>query len=86
MTLLADANCPGSQEDVVSNWEPAHGLLEDAVSGAGIEAAPCLLALAVASLPLCLCGGRALYSSRLALLWYSVSPLFCGHTRGTMRH
>ena len=21
---------PGSQEDVVSNWEPAHGLVEDA--------------------------------------------------------
>ena len=23
-TLLADVNCPGSQEDVVSNWDPAH--------------------------------------------------------------
>jgi len=22
--------CPGSQEDVVSNWEPAHSLVEDA--------------------------------------------------------
>ena len=28
--LLADVNCPGSQEDVVSNWEPAHSLVEDA--------------------------------------------------------
>ena len=30
MTLLADVNHPGSQEDVVSNWEPAHSLMEDA--------------------------------------------------------
>ena len=43
VTLLADINRPGSQEDLVSNWEPA-------VSGA--EIALCLLALAVASLPL----------------------------------
>ena len=33
MTLLADVNRPGSQEDLVSNWEPAHSLVEDAVSG-----------------------------------------------------
>ena len=25
--LLADVNCPASQEDVVSNWEPAHSLV-----------------------------------------------------------
>ena len=42
-TLLADVNHPGSQEDEVSNWEPAHSLVEDAVSGAEIAAAPCLL-------------------------------------------
>ena len=47
-----DVNCPGSQEDLVSNWEPAHSLVEDAISGA--EIALCLLALAVAHLPLCL--------------------------------
>ena len=29
-TLLADVNCPGSQEDMVSNWKPAHSLVEDA--------------------------------------------------------
>ena len=46
-TLLADVNCLGSQEDLVSNWEPVHNLLEDAISGAKID--PCLLALAVAS-------------------------------------
>ena len=49
MTLLADVNRPGSQEDFVSNWEPAHSLVEDTVSGAKI--APCLSALAVTHLP-----------------------------------
>ena len=33
-TLLADVNHPGSQEDAVSSWEPAHSLVENAVSGA----------------------------------------------------
>ena len=51
-TLLADVNHPGSQEDLVSNWEPAQSLVEDAISGA--EFAPCLLALAVTCLPPCL--------------------------------
>ena len=54
-TLLADVNFLGSQEDLVSNWKPAHSLVEDAVSGA--EIAPCLLALAVTHLPLCLWQG-----------------------------
>ena len=31
-----DVNRPGSQEDLVSNWEPAHSLVEDAISGAEI--------------------------------------------------
>ena len=65
MTLLVDVNRPGSQEDLVNNWEPAHSLVEDAVSGA--EIAPRLLALAVACLPFCLW---------LALFWYSLNPLF----------
>ena len=38
-TLLADVNRPGSQEDTDSNWEPAHSLVEDAVSGVEIAAA-----------------------------------------------
>ena len=59
MTLLADVNHPGSQEDVVSNWEPAHSLVEDAISGAEIAAAPSLLALAVTCPPLCLQRGGA---------------------------
>jgi len=37
--LLADVNHPGSQEDVVSSWEPAQSLVEDAVSGAEIAVA-----------------------------------------------
>ena len=41
--FLADVNRPGSQEDVVSNWEPAHSLVEDAGPGVEIAAAPCLL-------------------------------------------
>ena len=49
VTLLADIHHPESQEDLVSNWEPAHNLVEDAISGAKV--APCLLALAVACLP-----------------------------------
>ena len=52
MTLLVDVNHPGSQEVLVSNWEPAHSLVEDAISGA--EFAPFLLALAGAFLPPCL--------------------------------
>ena len=28
--LLGDVNCPRSQEDVVSNWEPSHSLVEGA--------------------------------------------------------
>ena len=60
MTLLGDVNLPGSQEDVVSNWQSAHSLVNDAVSGAEIAATPFLLALAVTHLPLCFPGGRAL--------------------------
>ena len=40
VTLLADVNCPGSLEDLVSNWEPARSLVEVAVSG--VKFAPCL--------------------------------------------
>ena len=34
--LPGDVNHPVSQEDLVSNWEPARSLVEDAVSGAEI--------------------------------------------------
>jgi len=64
VTLLADVNHPGSLEDLVSNWEPAHSLVEDAVTGA--EIVPCLLALAVTRLPFCFQQGDGLVHSRLA--------------------
>ena len=83
MTLLADVYPPGSQEDLVSNWEPAHSLVEDAFSGAKI--APRLLALDVACLPLCLWRGDGPIRSRLALLWYLLNPLFCELARLRLR-
>ena len=51
VALLVDVNHPGPQEDLVSNWEPAHRFVEDAVSRG--EIAPRPPALAVARLPLC---------------------------------
>ena len=48
-TLLVDVNRPGSQENLVSNQEPTHSLVEDAISGA--EIAPHLPALAATHLP-----------------------------------
>ena len=54
-TLLADVKHPGSQEDLVSNWESTHSLVEDVISGAKI--APRLPVLTVAHLPLA--GGGA---------------------------
>ena len=48
--------------------------MEDAISGA--EIASRLLALAVARLPLCLWQGSGPVLSQLALLWYSLNPLF----------
>ena len=73
--LLVDVNRPKSQERLVTNWEPAHSLVEDAVSGTQI--ASCLPALAVARLPLCLWSGEGRIRSWLVLLWHSLSPLFC---------
>ena len=81
--FLTDVNRPGSQEDLVSNGEPAHSLVEDVISGA--EIAPCLLPLAVACLPLCLWQGNGPICSWLALLWYSLNPLFCEQTRVCLR-
>ena len=55
-TLLADVNHPGSQENLVSNWEPAHSLVVDVIPGAKIVHHP--PALAVVHLPFYLWGGR----------------------------
>ena len=83
MTLLVDVNCLGSQEDVVSNWEPAHSLVKNAVSGAKIV--PRFLALDAACLPLCHQWGEGPVCNQLALLWYLVNPLFCEWTRLCLR-
>ena len=69
---------------MVSNWEPAHSLAEDAISGA--EIAPHLLALAVTCLPLCLgLLGEEIGPPWLALLWYSLSPFFCEQAGSGLR-
>ena len=36
VALLVDVSRPGSQEDLLSNWEPAHSFVEDAFSGSEI--------------------------------------------------
>ena len=56
VTLSADMNHPGFQEDMGSHWRPAHSL-EEVVSGAKIAVDPCLLPLDVVHQPLCLQGG-----------------------------
>ena len=83
-TLLADVNHPGSQEDVVSSWESAHSLVEnvylwgrDCPLPSGSGCCP------PASLPLG--SGEVLVHSWLALLWYSLSPLFCEQARLGLR-
>ena len=78
--LISGCDTPGrcdpsripSQEDVIINSQPAHSLVEDAVSGAEFAGAPCLPSLTVVHLPLCLWGRRALNGSWLALPWYSL--------------
>ena len=57
--------------------------MEDVISGA--EIAPCLPALAMAYLPLCLQWGEGPVSSPLALLWYSLNLSFCERTRLLVR-
>ena len=74
MTLPADVNRPGSQEDLVNNWEPARSLVEDAVSGAKIV--PFWLCRLPASLPLA--GDGPICS-------YSLSPLFREWARKCLR-
>ena len=83
VNLLADIHRAEGQEDLVSNSEPAHNLVEDAISGAKI--APCLLVLAVACLPHFFWWGDGPVYSWLALLWYSLNPLFCEWTRLCLR-
>ena len=70
-TLLADVN----RQDLVSNCEPAHRLVEDAISGAEFAPSPSSSGYrSPASLPPV---GEGLVCSWLGLLWYSLNPLFC---------
>ena len=83
--LISDCHHPGGCQlsripgRLVSNWEPTHSLVEDAISGAKI--ASHLLALAAAHLPLCLQWGKGLIRIWLALLWCLLNPLFCEQAR-----
>ena len=84
VTLLRDVNHSGSQENLVSNWEPAHILVEDAISGAEMPFAfrPWLP-------PACPSASsgvqKGLVHSRLAVLWYLLNPLFCEQARLHLR-
>ena len=60
------------RKSLVRNWKPVHSLVGDVLSGA--EFFPFWLWLAPAC-PLCLAGNGPVYRW-LALLWYSLSPLF----------
>ena len=75
----------GSQEDVVSNWEPTHSLVEDVGLWGQDCSSPrrpedCLLALAVPCLPLCLWWwwwweGVGLYTSASSpLVFHFIEP------------
>ena len=80
MTLLADVNCPGPQEDLISNWEPDHSLVEDAISGAEIAPSPSSSGYhPPASLPLA--GGWVSLQPASSLLEGSFNPLFCERAR-----
>ena len=85
MTLLAEVNRPGSQEDLVSSWEPAQGLVEDEVSRAEIAPPPSPSSFGFTHLPLCLWQGDGPVCRLLALLWYSVNPLFCEQAKLCLR-
>ena len=85
--LLADDSCPGSQEDVIGNWEPAQDLVEDAGLWGGDWSSPlpfgsgCCMP---ASLPLVGWREEPVHCW-IALLWYLRSPLFCEQVRLSIR-
>ena len=68
---------------MVSNWEPAHSLVEDA----SLWGRDCPLPFS-SVMPTCLSasgGGEGPVHSLLALLWYSINPLFCEQARLCLR-
>ena len=80
-TLLADVNCPGSQEDMVRNWEPVHSLMEDAGLWGWEYSSPLPSSLAVAPLPLCLWWGRAVCTQSASSPLVFAQSLFCEWAR-----
>ena len=68
-------------QDLRKIWLAAGSLLT-AFSGDEVAETPCLLALAVESLPLCLQVERDRYA---ALLWYLLNPLFSEQARLRVR-
>ena len=77
VTLLEDVNCPGCQEDVVSSWQPQFGGRYDLWGRDCSSPLPSSSGCCPpASLPL---GREAMKGSWVALLWYSLNPLFCEH-------
>ena len=80
VTLLADVSHPGLQEDLVGNWEPVYSLVEDASLWG--QDCPCILALAVAHLPLCLpASGRGMGQSAASWLSFGICPILCSMSR-----
>lgn len=69
------SNIPGPRENVVSNWEPVHNLVDDAVFGVNIAAAPCLPALGVTLLPLCV--WEVPICQAAGLLAFGISSILC---------
>ena len=69
------SNTPGPRENVVSNWEPVHNLVDDAVFGVNIAAAPCLPALGVTLLPLCV--WEVPICQAAGLLAFGISSILC---------
>ena len=80
-TLLVDVNSPGSQEDLVSNWEPAHSLVRECHLW-GLDCTFPAGCCPPAFLPL---AGDGLLCCRLTLFWYSLSPLFCEQGQQCLR-
>ena len=56
--LLDYVNFAWTQEDMISNWQPAQSFVGGVVSWADIRADSCLLPLSDANISLCLCGGK----------------------------
>ena len=85
LTLLADVNYSGSQEDVVNNFNLLTLWWSIRSLGPRLQWPFAFwLWLSHTYLPLCLWGERALKGSQFSVLWYSLghNPLFCEHASG----